>query len=260
MERELQCMICLEQVFIPVEITIFPCCKKSEKHCYSLKRLCESCVIKYLELNYPMSKRKSTVKCIFCQETINPQHIIEKPYKKDYIIMSIDKKIYKCKDCLFEGSHIEMERHKEKGCIDKKIYCYCNTICQEMLSEEHKRKCEFFKECLVCNIFVYRDDLDIHMKLIHDMTLCKICLKPTYLSLVDHNNNECIYRNIACIYCSEKMYADQYMDHLIQHTSACQTRINLLKEMLHKETSLYNKLTNDIEILFEMTYGISYHS
>lgn len=251
------CSICLDDVIIPVEITIFPCCNNHERNCYSFKRLCESCVLRYLELELKVKDRSFYKKCLFCDSYINPQEIVGKSYKKDYMFMSMDTRILQCKNCDFKGSHLDLEKHVEKDCSKKLTECFCNVIdTREILeSPEHRKTCCFFKQCLICNEFVYCNDLEKHLGILHNMINCGLCQKPTTLSINLHLKNECPMRLIKCKHCSETLIANLYLDHLIEHTNDCKKRLSLLQDLKIKEMDLFSILSKDIQNIYEVTYG-----
>lgn len=256
------CNICLEDVVIPVEITVFRCGQSHERNCYSFHRQCEKCVISYLELDKKPQFRSSLKKCLFCDETINPREIMEDAYKKDFLFMSIDSRMISCSLCEFEGSHLDLEKHATKECKNQMKECPCGLRDKRsiVLSEDHKKDCCFFKECLVCHCFIYIADMEKHYALLHRMEVCNICSKPTSLSLLEHKNQECPMRNLQCRHCHSKMMAHQYIDHVMDHASESKNRLTLLTDVLQKENKLYQRYTQEIRDLFEFTYGIPYES
>lgn len=252
-----QCNICLDNVIIPVELTAFSCSKKNEINCYSFKRICEKCAINFFELNKPNNSRKNIKKCLFCDATINPQEIFDKPYKKDFLLMSFDENKHNCLYCDFSGNHLDLNNHLENNCPNIIISCLCGTNNKRNIikSDEHKMACCFFKKCLVCSLFIYSIDYESHLLQNHSMNQCNICQKPTLLTISNHLLNECSFRIIKCKHCSKNIVANSYLDHIIEHTKDSQTRINLLKDILDKEYKIYQRYKKEIEDLYELTYG-----
>jgi len=261
-----QCTICLDEVFIPVEMTAFQCSTVRERNCYSFKRLCQECAVRYLELDRPPSRRATHKKCLFCDSNINPCELVVSPrgsrcmegYKKDYLFMSMDPRILTCRYCHeFTGSHLEMEKHVERECRKRRVDCYCGLRgCKmDIESEEHRRVCCFYRECLVCHEFVIVHDQEMHLAKEHQMILCEQCQKPTSLSLDEHKRNECAMRTIECRHCYKSLLANAYLDHLTEHARDCKNRLALLREMKSKEMVLFLRYSQEIEDLFEFTYG-----
>lgn len=255
----LECTICLENVFIPVELLTFPCSKNNRINCYSFHRICEKCAIHFLELDKQNSDRKKEIKCLFCDEKINPQLLTQKPYKKDFLLMSMDNKIYNCQYCEFKGKHLEMNNHLETVCMNYPLECLCGIKDKRVviLSDEHKITCSFYKMCFVCQSLFPVHEFNNHLLTIHSMYECNVCGKPTIKDILDHIQNECSHRIIHCNHCSSNVIAYTYLDHLIDHTRDCKIRIELIKDIMAKELEIYHRYKIEIENLYESIYGAS---
>jgi len=252
------CSICLEDCIIPVEMTIFQCTLTQDINCYSFKRMCESCVITYLELDKKYSSRNTFKKCLFCCSWVNPQEIVGKTaYKKDYLLMSLDTRKLPCKNCDFVGNHLELEKHVVKECKKKLVECNCNVVGPKdfIESKEHRKACAFFKQCLECDEYIYNNDFENHLRDSHEMIVCQFCQKPTVLKVQEHLQLECSLRKMECKHCPKTMVANQYLEHLIEHTKDCKTRLGLLKDLKIKEMSLFQRLSSEIQELYQQTYG-----
>lgn len=261
-----QCTICLDEVFIPVEMTAFHCSASSERNCYSFKRMCLECAVHYLELDRPPSHRSFQKKCLFCDAKASPADFVMSPmgsrctegYKKDYLFMSMDPRTLTCKYCKeFTGSHLDMEKHVEKHCGQRPMDCFCGFRgCKiDMESEEHRKTCCFFRECLICRDYVAVNDHEMHLAKEHDMIFCEQCQKPTTLSLEEHKKSECAMRMMECRHCRKSLLANAYMDHLTEHAKQCKLRLALLRDMKNREMVLFLRFSQEIENLFELTYG-----
>jgi hypothetical protein len=95
----------------------------------------------------------------------------------------------------------------------------------------------------------------MHLAMEHQMILCEQCQKPTTLSLEEHKRNECMMRTVDCRHCPISLMASAYLDHLTEHARDCKNRLALLREMKSKEMILFMRYSQEIEELFEFTYG-----
>lgn len=256
-----QCPICLDPALIPVEILAFPCSKNNSIHCFSFQRMCEKCAINVLELNRPPAERSEDKKCLFCDARINLRHIFDKPYKKDFLLMSADESLYNCPYCEFQGKQIEINHHLDTQCQRRSILCLCGMIndFQFIESHEHLRQCPFFAHCLICNEYIPSATYESHLLSNHSMLQCRACQKPTSLSITEHLTVECPHRMVHCYHCNKKYTAFSYLDHLIEHTKESITRIELLKDILSKEYEIYYRYRAEIQESFEKTFGTSLH-
>jgi hypothetical protein len=253
-----KCPICLEKVFIPVELTSFNCSKINEINCHSFNRICEECVIDYLELNINSDKRSITKKCMYCETLINPQELIDIPYKIDFLLMSLDTEIINCNYCKeFKGNHLEIFKHVKQTCNKFKIKCECgmNEDREYILSNFHKENCCFYKKCQDCNEYIIIQEFDNHIKNIHDKNCCNICNKLTLLELNEHLYSECIYRLIQCRYCDQKLIGSTFIEHLIKHLNESKERLNLLREIYEKESKLHSNIIIQIKDIYQNIYN-----
>ena len=252
------CMLCLEKVSIPVEILAFPCCKKESKNPYSMTRYCEACVIRFLELDKKISERSPTIKCLFGDCEIveggasNPtQH----SYKKDYMLMSMDTDGHTCPLCsVWKGTHLDLEKHVHKECSQREQTCECGGRFFGPDWDLHKKECDFFKMCPVCEEMVCRVDLTTHLQTEHSMIVCTSCEQATTSSIAEHLKDECGMRIIKCDYCSFKTLAKNYLDHLMGHAQRCKERFALLQDMISTETAMFDRLSCDLKKVAEKTY------
>jgi hypothetical protein len=255
-----KCAICLEKVFIPVELICFQCSKTNEINCHSFNRVCEKCVIDYLSLDKHAQDRDSIKKCIYCDSVINPQKIVESPYKIDFLLMSLDNDHeVMCPFCnQYCSTHINVYKHLQKDCYEYKIHCICGFYdSRKYIDSSHKKKCCFFKECIECHNWIYIKDYDKHIQSEHNKNYCNICSRTTLLERIEHIESECIYRLIQCKYCDKKLMAETFLDHLIVHLDDCKLRLELLKDVHEKETKLYHNLVEQIKVLYQNIYNSS---
>jgi hypothetical protein len=255
-----QCQICLDDVIIPVEITVFPCYLKKGINCFSIKRICEQCAILYLELNKTTFQKSNTKKCIFCSATIPLKHINEPPYKKDFLLMSMDpRKNLKCPYCDVTASHLELERHVSRECKNINETCLCGKVDRrEIIQGEHKLECCFFKQCCVCKSFINKSDYQMHLLTHHNLNYCQLCDHAIVSSIQEHLRDECIMRIIKCTHCNTSLVSYNYLDHLIHHASESKKRIKLLNEIRYSESIIYENYVTEIQELYESTYGVPF--
>lgn len=258
-----KCMICLERVSIPVEILAFPCCEKLSKNPYSMTRFCEACVIKLLELDKEISEKSSKIKCLFgdCEITVikagdGGSMIWKAPlYKKDYMLMSMDTDSHTCSLCLeWKGTHLDLEKHVHQECSKREQTCECGVRFFGPDWDLHKKECEFFKTCPVCEEMVCRVNLTIHLQNKHSMIVCTSCEQATTSSIAEHLKDECGMRIIKCDHCSFKTLAKNYLDHLMGHAQRCKERIALLRDMVSTETTMFDRLSSDLKKVAEKTF------
>ena len=108
----MKCYICQCEVHIPVIIKCFPCHKINNVHCNTYTRFCYECMVRFLQLNQSVGSRISSVKCLTCSETINPNHLnFNNSFEYDFLLhqMKIGLK-HKCPYCFLD--------------FDNKVICF----------------------------------------------------------------------------------------------------------------------------------------
>jgi len=89
--KEKECIICREQVFLPVELTCFRCYKSGQISCSSFCRVCRSCAHEYLQLDKSTWSRDFLKRCLFCDARTQMMNLdAMNSYRKDYLLMAED--------------------------------------------------------------------------------------------------------------------------------------------------------------------------
>ena len=96
------CVICPDQVMIPVHYTCFGC------DCHQLTVSCRTCAHNFLGLNKKSSGRKFSQKCLYCEKTCSPRSLtIENAYSVNKMMMKMDTSKYECTEaCGFKGDQL----------------------------------------------------------------------------------------------------------------------------------------------------------
>lgn len=250
------CAICLEDVFIPVEITGFPCDTRY-RGCYSFQRVCERCAIRYLHLDKDKADRPCRIRCIFCESTLDPREAVGPLYRKDFLLMSLDTKERACPSCPeVRGTHLEIDAHLERDCPRAVVSCPCGAEVERGVMEAHQRACCLYRVCPVCDAVVLSRDRDAHLREAHGSVLCLLCNKITGRTLSEHMETECCFRLISCRHCSSRLPAHGLIDHLIEHVTASKDRLRLLEDIQKKENRIYESLLREAREVFESVYGV----
>eukprot|EP00734_Pompholyxophrys_sp_LG126_P000046 Pompholyxophrys_sp_v1_NODE_2_length_20472_cov_5.132586.p11 type:complete len:244 gc:universal NODE_2_length_20472_cov_5.132586:14041-14772(+) len=225
------CLLCLEPIRVPVEFTCFPCSSnKNMRNCNSVNRVCLHCARTYLQLNKPKKNRPSSVKCLFCDSTANPQTLnAETSYKKDYRMMvTDDKSDYTCvhdKMCPFTGTQTELERHLQTSCMYR--VCFCNDChVRYHAHQNHERVCKARKMCFCCRKRVLHYELSEHFEKEHSLVKCDYCCRYYKSSLLVDHQKECGCRPITCSICHDDVHHHHIHYHLEGHILYFQTQLD----------------------------------
>lgn len=240
------CCICMEKLFIPVEIICFACHKNNQLNCSSLCRLCLFCVHSFLQLNIDGNLRDCYKKCIYCSEMAYLLDLIaSNAYRKDYSLMILDKTSdYNCPFCLYyKGSQMMISRHLEKDCIKFPVQCECFRVFPREDFDFHLHSCSHHILCLICNLYIPKIDIKNHMKHDHDHILCKMCNQFIFIeNLTLHIENYCPDRFIICSYCLQLTIFKNYKNHLSIHMEDLNNDINKLNADYKRLLANYRQL------------------
>ena len=248
--EKIQCLICHDDVRVPVFFTCFPCPRvRGKPGCHSTRRVCLLCARAYLDLNKPISQRRACVKCILCSTKAYPKkiHKAEDAYEKDFMYMSIDKRAdYECfhanQGCRFQGTQNELDRHIQTQCVYRMTSCRCGVLYRVVDGPSHFVACPYFTPCPLCEQTVSNGVFDEHLLSEHHKVICRHVgctdlLDPAYKEA--HENAECRYRGIVCDCCSELKRVCDMPDHLSFHVREDQENLgNLVKAMEKARFSL----------------------
>ena len=88
------CNICMEEVFLPVEMTCFDCFTENKIGCSSFHRTCMKCAHTYLQLDLNVHERDFTKRCLYCCKVVHLRFLnCENSYRKDFLLMKTDDRI-----------------------------------------------------------------------------------------------------------------------------------------------------------------------
>lgn len=237
------CVLCLDPIRIPVELTCFPCSgpHTTHRHCYSIHRVCLHCARQYLQLNEPRHKRKTSLRCLFCPATANPQTLnAENSYKKDYRMMAMDRSCeYKCihdhRRCAFKGTQIELEKHVQTACEYRMCFC-TDCMVRYRANSHHIFVCKARVTCRECGDRILKTQCDLHFEREHHQRKCVYCRKMYDMDYIrDHEKRGCLQRPIPCSVCDIEYKSVDMYNHLRDHLSCCHDTIQKIKNQMSEE-------------------------
>lgn len=225
---EIICLICQDPVRVPVKLICFPCKKSYDKRsCNDIVRVCVSCAREYLQLNKPKSERTFKVKCLTCDSCVDPHYMnADRSYSKDFMLMSLDKKKYRCfhseKGCQFKGLQIELEKHNREECIYRITNCpstYCKYIGVACNMNMHMERCRFSELCQHCNEYIDKEHINRHLFVIHALDKCVYCNKNIPIYETTEHSEKCEQRPISCPLCANHKNISKsiYVSHIKIH-------------------------------------------
>lgn len=249
------CCICLENILIPVEPVCFQCKDQDDgkMSCFSMKRVCLSCLESYLDLHKHRYERPMKKKCLFCPKIAYlHQTPKNKLFRVDYLCMDKDTMVRKCPmaGCDFQDSHIKVAKHIFSECPLYHIDCECGFSCMRRDMNEHYKICDKFTFCSLCHVFIVKAELAQHMYYEHDKTKCFTChqfINMNDLSL--HILSKCPERLITCEICNTFIRFKLLKNHLRRHVVEISKNVQMIKNKLREEESSFHhiqKLINQI--------------
>jgi hypothetical protein len=263
---KLTCLICQEDVRVPVELTCFRCPKQNNgsnpnigPSCNDFIRVCMMCARDYLELNKVPRERKGSCKCLICNTRVNPQNLsgAGSCYKKDYCYMRLDSRTnYPCfhseKGCEFTGTQQQLDNHIQYDCQYRMTSCPCGTLYRVCDKEKHRASCHHYRLCPDCETYVLNIDFRNHLRDNHSKEICphEGCGKIISRDSFNVHKDKCLHRIVKCPRCLGPVPAVVYSTHIGNHIRACQQNISGFMEEIDKATAEMSKL---IEILNGIT-------
>lgn len=225
----------MESIRIPVRLVCFPCGQdRTRPTCYSMQRVCLTCARQYLQLDVPAERRNTSIKCLFCTETCCPRELYaEIAYEKDFFFMSLDSRSdYRCPlrgDCLFVGTHQQLDVHVHTECSYRKIFCvHCMDYFMDC-DREHKFACRGLEICRYCHVFFPTTEMEKHLSQIHHFKYCSFCKDVISTEDTCHESS-CPYRYVTCLYCQSKMRYVMYPKHRQEEISETKKEMTRLEE------------------------------
>lgn len=227
------CPICQDTVSIPVLINVFPCYDKNKIHCFTFTRVCLTCALQYLYLKSSRESRPSSVKCLYCPATCNPQTLsLSNHVQFDYFLPRVSPHLVPvhCPFC-FEYTSSIISHLSE--CKYMYVECECGYVTFRQLLKYHTHHCPHYRSCKVCAQIIHERDYFHHLLLEHDHMECEYCHDYFHFrEIVNHKANDCPYRKIHCRFCSKNIPFNEFKEHLEVHEKKLYSNIDNLKSMI----------------------------
>ena len=252
------CLICHEDVRVPVKFTCFRCPKQNSTpnlsigpSCNDRIRVCMKCARNYLQLNKAPGERDSNRKCLICDTRVNLSALTSASscYEKDYYSMGNDSCAdYLCfhseKGCEFKGTQNELDRHMQTTCQYRTTSCPCGSLYRVCDAQQHFSSCARYRLCPDCDTYVLYTDFPYHLRDNHSKMICphEGCNKIMSRDSFNVHKDKCLYRTLTCPRCSQRVPAKLYSTHIMKHIRACQQDIRDYMEGIDKATREMDKL------------------
>lgn len=249
------CCICLEPILIPVEPVCFQCKDQDDgkMSCFSMKRLCLTCIEKYLDLYTHRYKRPLKKKCLFCPSVAYLQQTPKnKLFRIDYLLIDKDTSVRQCpmSGCQFQDIHLKVARHVFTECPYYHMDCECGMTCMRKDMQDHYKICEKFTFCSICNVYLLKDGLAQHMYYEHDKTKCFTCHQFVAMNdLSIHILTQCPERLVTCEICSTFIRYKLLRNHLRRHVVDINNNVQNLKNKLREEEKMFQRIQEIIQTL-----------
>lgn len=242
------CCICLGHILVPVEPVCFQCKDQDDgkMSCFSMKRLCLTCLEDYLDLYKHRYERPMKKKCLFCPKiTYLHQTPKNKLFRVDYLWMDKDASVRKCpmEGCGFQDTHIKVAKHIFSDCPYYYMECECGFISMRKTMDDHYKVCEKFTFCPLCHVFILKTELAQHMYYEHDKTKCFTCHQ--FINMNDlsvHIISKCPERLVTCEICSTFIRYKLLKNHLRRHVVEIRKNIQTIKNKLHEEETTFHHI------------------
>ena len=216
-----ECVICRGNVFLPVEMTCFPCYRKNNVCCSSFCRVCRQCAHDYLQLDKSLYHRDIERRCLYCPSVCSTISLTpETSYRKDFIMICADTSVgHRCPYCnKCSGTQLAVDQHIDSECEKVAAVCACGVATLREGLEGHYPSCRQRKKCMVCDSFILLSEFENHMNHRHQHMRCGLC--STFI-LFDHMTvhllNECRYRTVRCDYCHTNVVYHRFAFHMHEH-------------------------------------------
>lgn len=239
------CAICMESVFLPVQLTCFDCYKDNTVNCSSFARLCRKCAHNYLQLDLDLYDRDLLKRCLLCPGFAHPRFLNHSnAYRKDFLLMNQDTRTAKCPYCLdVEGTQIVLDRHIDSECAHVPIQGMCGHIVLRGSVANHVTNCSEYVRCEFCHEHVFGSDMRNHLMYEHHLIECTQCKSPVpQLMISIHKTDHCPKRMHACEMCSDVFPHDGMRDHYNHHLRCIEVQMKATRQKLLRLISYVRKI------------------
>ena len=245
------CAICMENVFLPVELISFDCFRDNQINCSSLTRCCRKCVHDFLQLDTDSFERDFVRRCLFCPGLAHPRFLNHcNAYRKDFMLMKQDVHVYHCPYCHdMSGTQITINRHLETDCEMIPVQWLCGHITIRKEKEDHVASCEYYTKCQFCEEYMIQSELKPHMLNDHNLIECALCRTILPRLLMNHHMTyQCPERRDTCEVCHEEFRHDEIHQHYETHLKKIETEVFLCKRQLVKLMRDYRKIRSILHL------------
>lgn len=217
-----QCVMCLNNCVIPIQLKCFQCFDERKMNCNSLKRVCLVCY---------MDMEKKIEKCFYCS---SPK--VSKEISVDFqMIQNDDVSILSCPLCSLTGmGHMDLFKHVTSVHIKE---CECGDFVMD--EKSHYQYCDKKWWCERCQEFVTSC---VHKK-------CKFCKKRC-----DHPPQKCMDRPFSCSECDGTFTAKTFMNHFMEHLNENRNSQKALQNSILKLKKEYKRLMDMLPLLYKEVY------
>ena len=192
-ENVMRCLICLEEVNIPISFLCFPChWYKAPFHscglqtpCSAYTRVCISCGEIYLELTKTISNRSERKRCLLCPTECRLAELNRNnAYTIDYLWMREHDRLqtvseWECPWCPQKGgqsvSRTDLFHHLQVECPNFHMICQCDVVVRRCEWLIHQEICPHYVFCEECLSYFPKSEMTFHMLNIHRKTQCTLC-------------------------------------------------------------------------------------
>lgn len=230
------CVICYDDVFLPVEIVCFTCFRIDQIHCCTFLRICIQCAHTYLQLDRSSSTRDFFRKCLFCNAYATIHNLsISNAYRIDFFSMSKDHcQSYTCPFCRkYRGNQISIVKHLQKDCPDMLLDCECGVCMPRRDYWFHLESCPLHHLCPHCHEYIHIHRFNDHCRDVHEMSKCSFCNVFVRIDLYEHHlTHICPNRLVSCEICNIWIRMVQFIEHMEEHEQEAWDQIKSLKSRL----------------------------
>jgi len=246
------CPFCQDTVSIPVLIHVFPCYDKNKIHCFTFIRVCLTCALQYLHLKTSRESRPTSVKCLYCPATCNPQTLsLTNHIQLDYFLPTVSPHVLPT-NCPFCFQYTSSMTSHLLECKYNYVECDCGYVTFRQLLKYHTHQCPHYRTCKVCAKTVHERDYFHHLLLEHDHMECEYCHDYFHFREIgNHKTNNCPFRKVQCRFCIQKIPFNEFKEHLESHEKKLYSNIDNLKSMITNVEKMLHYIHEEKRLHFQ---------